>query len=105
MFLRPQALGEDPATVPPQYERAGLNLRLLSSAGDRESIDRLVVVISGLNGRNSLLIAPAKSWMRIKRQEGRTNPAPSTVCLLSCQFSFTNSQFCWVGQGLLQESK
>lgn len=82
MFLRPQAFGEDPATVPYQYERADLNLRLLYSARSRERIGKLLVVVLGLNGQNSLLTAPTKSWMRIKRQEGRTK-GPSLPLELS----------------------
>lgn len=82
MFLRPQAFGEDPATVPYQCERAHLNLRLLYTARNRERIDKLLVVVLGLNGQNSLLTAPTKSWMRIKRQEGRTK-GPSLPLELS----------------------
>lgn len=63
-------------------ERADLNLRLLYSPRDRERINKLPVVVLGLNGQNSVLTAPTKSWMRIKRQEGRTK-GPSLPLELS----------------------
>lgn len=43
----------------------GLNLRLLYSARYRESIDRLVVVISSLNGQNS----PYSSCQKLDEDE------------------------------------
>nr|KAF6290915.1 hypothetical protein mMyoMyo1_009309 [Myotis myotis] len=69
MFLRSQA-GGSLTTVPNQsVEEPRLNLRLLCSAGERKSVDRLVMM--GLNDQNSLLTAPAKNRMRIERREER----------------------------------
>lgn len=51
------------------WKSPGLNLRLLCSAREGKSVDRLVMM--DLNDQNSLLIAPAKNWVRIERREGR----------------------------------
>lgn len=69
-----RAFGESLATVPyiRVWKSPGLNLRFLYSARERESIDRLGMMVTDLNGQNYLLISPARNWMRIKKREGRS---------------------------------
>lgn len=84
MFLRSQAFGESLTTVPDQsVEEPRLNLRLLCSAREGKSVDRLVMM--DLNDQNSLLKAPAKK-MRIERREGIPKPLNCVPTLLPIFF-------------------